>query len=85
VWQALIVGLIVLAAAAYAVWALLPAALRLRLAQGIGAWGRKPGRAAWLTRASTAVERAARARMGGCSDCSAVQAAPTPPSDRAKH
>jgi hypothetical protein len=84
-WQALIVGLIVLAAAAYATWALLPAAPRLRMARGIGAWGRKPARAAWLTRAATAVERAAQARLGGCSDCSAVQAAPTTPSDRAKH
>ena len=81
-WQAIIVGLIVVAAAAYVAWALLPAALRLRLAQGIGAWGRQPGRAGWLARAATAVENGARARLGGCSDCGAVQASPKPPTDK---
>jgi Family of unknown function (DUF6587) len=80
-WQVVIVGLIVVVAAAYAAWALLPAAVRLRLAEGIGAWARQPGRAGWLARAATAVERGARARLGGCSDCSAVQAAPRPPTD----
>jgi hypothetical protein len=84
-WQAVIVGLIVLAAAAYTVWALLPAALRLRVAQAIGAWGRQPGRPGWLARAATAVERAAKSRLGGCSDCGAVQASPRPPTDRPKH
>jgi hypothetical protein len=78
-WEAILVGLIVVAAALYAAWALLPATLRLRVAQRIGAWGRRPGRAAWLQRASTAVETAARRRVGACSDCSAVQAAPSPP------
>ena len=81
-WQAVIVGLIVIVAAAYTAWALLPATLRLRLAQGIGDWGRQPGRAGWLARVATAVESGARARLGGCSDCSAVQAAPKPQTDR---
>jgi hypothetical protein len=81
-WQAIVVGLIVVVAGAYTAWALLPATLRLRLAQGIGAWGRQPGRAVWLGRASAAVERAARSRLGGCSDCSAVQANPKSPSRR---
>jgi hypothetical protein len=81
-WQAVIVGLIVIVAAAYTAWALLPATLRLRLAQGIGAWGRQPGRAGLLARVATAVESGARARLGGCSDCGAVQAAPKPPTDR---
>ena len=36
-WQAVIVGLIVLAATTYAAWALLPAALRLRLARHLAA------------------------------------------------
>ena len=79
-WQAIVVGLIVVVAGVYAVWALLPATARLRVAQGIGAWGRRPGRATWLVRASAALERAARARLGGCSDCGAVQATPKPPS-----
>ena len=74
--EALLVGLIVLAAALYATWTLLPAAVRLRIAQRVGAWGRRPGRAAWLQRASTAVEMAARKRAGACGDCSAVQSGP---------
>jgi hypothetical protein len=78
-WEAILVGLIVLAAALYAGWTLLPAAVRLRLAQRVGAWGRRPGRASWLQRASTAVETAARKRAGACGDCSAVQADPPPP------
>jgi len=72
--EAIVVGLIVLAAALYATWTLLPAAVRLRLAQRAGDWGRQPGRAGWLQRASTAVETAARKRAGACSDCSAAQA-----------
>jgi hypothetical protein len=78
--EAILVGLIVLAAALYATWTLLPAAVRLRLAQRCGEWGRRPGRAGWLQRASLAVESAARKRAGGCSDCSAVQSTPKAPS-----
>jgi len=74
--EAVLVGLIVLAAALYATWTLLPASVRLRLAQRVGQWGRKPGRAGWLQRGSMAVESAARKRAGACSDCSAVQADP---------
>lgn len=84
-WQAVVVGLIVLVATAYAAWALLPAALRLRLAQGCAAWAARPGRPPWLAWAARVGERAARARLGGCSDCSAVQAAPGRPEDRPKH
>jgi hypothetical protein len=81
-WEAIVVGLIVLAAALYASWTLLPAAVRLRLALRVGDWGRRPGRAGWLQRGSTAVETAARKRAGTCSDCSAVQADPSAPSSR---
>jgi hypothetical protein len=80
-WQAIVVGLVVLVATLYATWTLLPAALRLRLAARLGAWGRRPGRAAWLAGAAGAVERAARARHGACSDCSAVQGSPRAPDD----
>jgi len=84
--EAMLVVLIVLAAALYATWTLLPAAFRLRLAQRIGHWGRRPGRAGWLQRGSTAVETAARKRAGACSDCSAVQAARSaPPSHKQTH
>ena len=84
-WEAVIVGLIVLAAALYTIWRLLPASLRLRAAHRIAEWGRHPGRPAWLQRTSTAVESAARKGVGACSDCSAVQATPAPRDDRPKH
>lgn len=85
-WQeALLVGLIVVVAVGYSLWALLPAVARLRVAQAVAAWGGKPGRPAWLVRTTGALERAARARVGGCSECSAVQDAPKPPDDRPKH
>jgi len=81
-WQAIVVGLIVAVAVLYAGWALLPAQLRLRLAQRIAAWANRSGRPAWLGRAAAVIEKAARARLGGCSDCSAVQATPGKPTDR---
>jgi hypothetical protein len=83
-WQAVVVGLIVLAAATYAAWALLPATLRLRLARHLAATVRRSGAPAWLVRIADAIAGSALRRLGGCSDCSAVQAAPTPPKDRDK-
>jgi hypothetical protein len=77
--QAIVVGLIVLAAAIYAAWALLPAGLRLRLARGLAALAQRAGGPAWLLRFAELVEGSALRRLGGCSKCSAVQAAPTPP------
>jgi len=38
-WQAIVVGLIVLVAILYATWRLLPASLRLRIAHGVAEWG----------------------------------------------
>lgn len=83
-WQAVIVGLIVLAAASYAAWALLPAGLRLRLARHLAAVIRRAGAPGWLVRFADAIAGSALRRLGGCSDCSAVQAAPTPPKVRDK-
>ena len=83
-WQAIIVGLIVLAAATYAAWALLPAALRLRLARHLAATARRTGGPAWLIRFADAIAGRALRRLGGCSDCSSLQAAPTPPKGRDK-
>lgn len=80
-WEALLVGAIVLVAALYAIWALLPASPRLRLARSLAGWGRRPGRAAWITRGTGWLERAALRRLGGCSDCSAVQSTPGRPPD----
>jgi hypothetical protein len=81
-WQAVVVGLIVLAAAIYVAWALLPAALRLRLARHLAAMARRAGGPTWLVRFADAIEGSALRRLGGCSKCSAVQAAPTPPKGR---
>jgi hypothetical protein len=83
-WQAVVVGLIVLAATIYAAWALLPASLRLRLAQSLAATARRAGTPEWLVRFADAIAGSALRRLGGCSDCSAVQAAPTPPKSRDK-
>jgi hypothetical protein len=83
--EALLVGAIVVVAVAYSLWALLPAAARLKAARAAAAWGGKPGRPRWLARLTAAFERAARAKVGGCSECSAVQDAPKPPRDRPKH
>ena len=77
-WQAVLVGLIVLAASLYAGWALLPAVPRLRLARAVARWSRRPGRPQWLGRAAGALESRASSRLGGCSDCSAAE----PPASR---
>lgn len=79
--EGLLVGAIVTAAAAYAVWALLPASLRLRVARRFGAWAQRPGRPGWLGRVASGIERAALARLGGCSDCSAAEPPRRPPGD----
>ena len=81
-WQAIVVGLIVGVASIYAAWALLPAGLRLRLARHVTGIARRARGPAWLVRWAVAIEDSARRRVGGCSDCSAVQAAPTPPKGR---
>jgi hypothetical protein len=68
-WQGLTVGMIVLVATAYAIWALVPAGTRLRLASRLSAWSRRAGRPAWLGHLAVSVERSARSRIGGCTDC----------------
>ena len=67
--QNLIVGAIVLFAALYTVWALVPARTRLGWARRLGAWGRAPGQPAWLASATGGIERLAAAKQGGCSGC----------------
>lgn len=82
--EGFIVGAIVMFAAAYAVWSLLPAALRMRTARRFGAWARGPRRPGWLGRVATGLERAAQARLGGCSDCSAAHPPGASPEDTPK-
>lgn len=76
--QNLLVGAIVAIAAAYTVWALMPGPTRLGLVRRLGAWGREPGRAAWIGRATGVIERAAGQRNGGCSGCSSAPTAKPP-------
>ena len=80
--QTLLVGAIVTVAAVYAVWAMVPGSTRLGLARKLGAWGRAPGRPAWLARATGAIERTAAERQGGCSGCSSVPPAKPPSHER---
>jgi len=80
--QNLLVGTIVGVAAAYAAWALVPGTTRLGLARRLGAWGREPGRPAWIERLTGAIERAAGQRHGGCSGCSSVPPAKPPSRER---
>jgi hypothetical protein len=76
-WQSILVGLVVLLASLYAVWALLPAGPRRRLAQTVADWTRGPGRPAWLARAGEALESSAQRRPGDCEDCGSAPPAPT--------
>ena len=74
--ETLLVSLIVLVAAVYAVWALLPAPTRRNLAlKGALALGgpTAPGVAG---RIAGVLQRIAMARSGGCSDCPAATLTP---------
>ena len=61
--EVLAVGLIVAVAVLYTVWSLTPAATRARVARRLAAWGRVPGRSAWLARATGTLEQAAIKRV----------------------
>jgi hypothetical protein len=74
--ESMFVGLIVVAAAGYAAWALTPAASRnrlaLRLARGLGgteAAGLRGLAAKWL-------QKLAKTPVGGCGDCPANKLTP---------
>jgi hypothetical protein len=83
-WQTVLAGLIVLIAAAYTLWALMPSALRLRIVRRLVDASRRAGEPWWLVRSSAALERVARRGAGGCVDCRAARAEPRPkPRDKA--
>jgi hypothetical protein len=82
-WQALLVGLIVLVATLYVAWALMPAATRIRMARSFAAWTRQGNRPRWLIQASARLENAARG--GGCEDCSAGQSLTKPREGKRDH
>jgi len=66
-WQQFIVAVVVVAAAAYAVWALLPAASRARLATRLA---RGPGPLAWLGARLGRAARTPPPTDAGCDACS---------------
>lgn len=74
--ESVVVGLIVLAAAVYAVWSLLPASTRsklaMRAAQALGGPA-APGAAGRL---AGRLLKFANAKSGGCSDCPAATLTP---------
>lgn len=79
--ESLLVAMIVVAAAGYAVWALLPVSTRRNLAlKGVHALG-GPGAPGVAGRAAGLLLRIAKAPAGGCSDC---PAATLTPAERAK-
>ncbi|HET7204602.1 MAG TPA: hypothetical protein VFI92_14660 [Steroidobacteraceae bacterium] len=79
--ESLLIGLIVVVAAAYAVWALLPVSTRRNLAlKGAHALG-GPGAPGVAGKAAGLLQRIARTPAGGCSDC---PAATLTPAERAK-
>ena len=74
--ELVLVGLLVVAAATYAIWTLLPAALRLRAAERILRWAERDGQRAGLARVAAVLERNARARLAACSNCGPGHAGP---------
>ena len=74
--ETILVSLIVLVAAAYAAWALLPAPTRRNLAlKGARALG-GPGSPGTRGRLAGVLQRLANARTGGCNDCPAATLTP---------
>ena len=69
-FQQILVAVIVLAAATFSVWKLLPAQRRLRVLLAVDAWAAsRPRLAAW--RDSSLKPRIARAAGTGCGGCAA--------------
>jgi hypothetical protein len=74
--ESIFVALIVVAAAAYAVWALMPVSTRRNLAlKGAQALG-GPGAPGVAGKAAGVLQRVAKAPGGGCSDCPAATLTP---------
>lgn len=79
--ESLLIGLIVVVAAAYAVWALMPVSTRRSLAlRGAHALG-GPGAPGVAGKAVGVLQKIAKAPASGCSDC---PAATLTPAERAK-
>ncbi len=70
--QGIIVSILVIGASAYAAWALMPSATRLRLAGRFRDWTRAREVPAWLEKVSVRLENRAQTRLGGCERCPAA-------------
>lgn len=83
--QGLLVSLIVLVAAVYAAWVLMPVATRrrlaLRAAHGLGG----PGQSGVRGRLANALLQLGQAAKGGCNDCPAHVPTPAERAGRDKH
>jgi len=77
--ELLLVGVIVLVAAGYSTWALLPASARRRLADALAAATDTRGCPGSLRRAALALQRRAHAGRGHCDDCAAHRHRGEPP------
>jgi hypothetical protein len=77
--ELLLVGTIVLAAALYATWALMPAPARQRLARRLARLSAASGVPAWLQRGARSLERRTIATSGHCEGCSSKAADHEPP------
>jgi hypothetical protein len=79
--ESIVVGLIVAAAALYAVWAVMPALTRQRLALKLAHALGGPAAPGLAGKLAGQLQRLAQARAGGCNDC---PAATLTPAERAK-
>ena len=68
-WQQIVVGALVSASAAYAVWVLMPDAARLRLARLVLRWSEVQPTLWWLRNAARSVEFRVQKRLARCGGC----------------
>lgn len=74
--ESILVGLIVLVAALYAAWALMPALTRRNVALRISALLGGPTAPGLAGRIAARLQQAAHAKAGGCADCPAATLTP---------
>jgi alkylhydroperoxidase family enzyme len=74
--QTLLVGLIVIGAAVYSAWALMPATTRRRLALKGAQLAGGTSTSGWRGRVARVLSELAQASGGGCDDCTAHESTP---------
>jgi hypothetical protein len=80
--ESILVGLIVLVAALYAAWALIPALTRRNIALRISALLGGPTTPGLSGRIAARLQQAAQAKAGGCADCPAATLTPAERAER---